>query len=119
MAKEIFIEKSVQINCNSSSVFDFVKYAVNMEKYSVWNMADPDKKTEYTGIDGTVGFIYRWDSKVKNVGAGEQEIVKIDTGKSIEFALRFERPMKNTGSSKITVRTEGENTSRVIWEFRG
>jgi hypothetical protein len=29
------------------------------------------------GTDGTVGFVYGWDSKNKNAGKGEQEIMNI------------------------------------------
>lgn len=113
------IEKAIVINRSRQEVFEYVKFARNMDHYSVWNMADPDKKTEYKGTDGTVGFTYRWDSKNKNVGAGEQEIVQIAEGTSIAFALRFERPMKNTGSSKFILSDAGNGQTKVLWDFRG
>lgn len=119
MASEMVIEKSVTINKPREAVFGYIKFARNMDHYSVWNMADPEKKTSYTGTDGTVGFTYRWDSKNKNVGAGEQEIVSIAEGKSIAFELRFERPMKNVGSSKFVLSDAGNGQTKVMWDFRG
>lgn len=119
MASEMVIEKSVVINKSRQEVFDYIKIARNMDFYSVWNMADPEKKTSYSGTDGTVGFTYRWDSKNKNVGAGEQEIVKISEGTSIAYELRFERPMKNTGSSKFILSDAGNGQTKVLWDFRG
>jgi len=119
MAKEIIVEKSVVIDKPGQLVFDYLRHSKNMDNYSVWNMADPEKTKEYKGEDGTLGFIYKWDSLNKNVGAGEQEIVKIEEGKLIEFALRFERPMKNTGSSKFILSDIGNNQTKVLWDFRG
>ena len=43
-------------------------------------MMDPDVKRTSKGSDGTAGFITYWDSQVKNVGKGEQEITQIDAG---------------------------------------
>lgn len=119
MAKEIKIDKTVTINKPRQVVFDYIKYCRNMENYSVWNMADPDKKTETKGQDGTPGFVYSWDSKNKNVGAGEQEILHLEDGKSIDYALRFQRPMKNTAASKYTLNDSQEGQTNVTWSFVG
>lgn len=119
MAKEIVVEKSMLIQKPVQEVFDYIKYCRNMENYSVWNMADSSKKTDVKGTDGTVGFVYSWESQNKNVGAGSQEIIAIEEGKSISYQLRFERPMKNTAVSKFLVSSEGENQTRVHWDFRG
>ena len=74
------IEKSVEIRKPSSEVFNYLKYTRNQDNFSVWNMADPDMKKEQSGTDGEVGFLYRWDSQNKNVGAGEQEITSNYSG---------------------------------------
>jgi hypothetical protein len=111
------IEKSIEINKSSKLVFDYLKMTKNQDNFSVWNMADPTMKKEYKGLDGTLGFVYGWDSTNKNVGAGEQEITGIDEGKSIEYVIRFFRPMQNTGISKFEVISKGANTSSVVWIF--
>jgi hypothetical protein len=111
------IEKSIEINRSSEMVFDYLRITKNQDNFSVWNMNDPDMKKTHQGKDGTVGFIYSWDSAMKNVGAGEQEITGIDEGRSIDYALRFFRPMKNTGKSKFQITSLGEERSSVAWIF--
>jgi hypothetical protein len=111
------IEKSIEINRSSKLVYEYLKMTKNQDNFSVWNMTDPDMKKKYQGSDGMVGFIYSWDSTNKNVGAGEQEITGIDEGKSIEYALRFTRPMQNTGKTKFEIISKGEEISSVFWIF--
>ena len=119
MASDLFVEKSVDINLPKQEVYDFLKYCKNQDHFSVWNRTDPAKKTSYQGTDGTVGFIYSWESNVKNVGAGSQEISKLVAGESIEFALRFEKPMKNTGKSTFIFSEINPSLTRVTWNFSG
>jgi hypothetical protein len=111
------IEKSIDINRNSKEVFDYLKLTKNQDSFSIWNMTDPSMKKEYRGTDGTVGFIYGWDSTNKNVGAGEQEITGIDEEKRIEYAIRFFRPMKNTGKSEFLIASRGEKVTSLVWTF--
>ena len=119
MAKEMIIEKSINIHVPSQDVYDFLKITRNQETFSVWNMNDLAKETSSTGIDGTEGFTYSWDSKIKSVGAGSQTITKLVDGQRIEYALRFEKPMKNTGVSSFIIESLANNQSSVTWEFKG
>lgn len=114
---EMKIEKSVEIRKNDSEVFDYLKLTKNQDNFSVWNMADPSMKKEFRGTDGTVGFVYKWDSTNKNVGAGEQETKAIVKGKSIEFEVRFFRPMQNTGKATFLLNKKAENLTGVSWIF--
>ena len=111
------IEKSITINKSSGLVFDYLKITRNQDNFSVWNMADPNMKKNHKGTDGTVGFIYSWDSTVKNVGAGEQEIIAIEDGKSIDYTIKFFRPMQNTGNTKFQITSLGVESTSVMWLF--
>ena len=111
------IEKSIRINKSSRLVFDYLKITRNQDNFSVWNMADPNMKKTHKGVDGTVGFLYSWDSTMKNVGAGEQEITGIADGKSIDYAIRFLRPMQNTGKTKFQITSLGNDQTSVAWIF--
>jgi hypothetical protein len=111
------IEKSITINKGSGFVFDYLKFTRNQDNFSVWNMADPNMKKSQKGVDGTVGYIYSWDSTIKNVGAGEQEITAIEDGKSIEYSIRFFRPMQNTGKIKFQITSLGDENTSVVWIF--
>src|ERR1044071_3254318 len=101
--KQVDIEDTITINKPIGEVFNYISHIKNQDNYSAWNMMDPDMKKEYSGTDGQVGFVYKWDSnKKKNVGAGEQEIKSIVPGKSIEMELRFLRPMQDVARSRMT-----------------
>jgi len=111
------IEKSIEVRRNAGEVFEYLRFTMNQDNFSVWNMADRSMKKEYSGNDGSVGFIYKWDSSNKNVGAGEQETVAIADGKRIDFAIRFFKPMKNTGTSSFDISETGNGSCRVEWVF--
>ena len=111
------IEKSIEVNRESKELYEYLKLTKNQDNFSVWNMADPTMKKEYRGTDGTVGFIYGWDSANKNVGAGEQEITGLEEGKSISYEIRFSRPMQNTGKSQFLISAKKNNLTTVTWIF--
>lgn len=118
MAREMTIEKKVTINKDISTVFEFLKETKNQDKFSVWNMQDPGMKKTYSGVDGTAGFVYSWDSKDKGVGAGSQEIIRIAPEKMIEYEMKFLRPMKNTASAIFLISKVDEGSTLVTWTFK-
>jgi hypothetical protein len=114
------IERSVTVNKPQQQVFGYLKMIRNQDEFSVWNMQDPAMKKEYSGTDGNVGFVYKWDSSTnKNVGAGEQEITKIEEGKNIECEVRFKRPMENTAKVNFTITPVSTDQTLVKWGFQG
>ncbi len=60
--KEYTIEREITINKPKTEVFNYVKHLKNQDNYSKWVMQDPGMKKEFRGTDGTVGFVYAWDS---------------------------------------------------------
>ncbi len=118
IGKEMNIERSIVISKPPTEVFNYVKYLKNHDNFSVWAMMDPEMKKEYRGTDGTVNFVFAWDSsKKKNVGAGEQEIKQITEGKSIEHEIRFIRPMQDTTKAKFQFEPLSGNRTKVQWGF--
>lgn len=116
----MYIRKSVRIQRPRKEVYEYLKWVRNQEAFSVWNMRDPQKKVEYSGEDGTVGFVYTWDSPTdKNVGAGSQEIKDLVEGEKIAYELRFERPMKNVAQSQFLLSSASDAETEVTWDFRG
>ncbi len=116
---EYHIEREVTINNSVSEVFDYVKYLKNQDNYSKWNNMDPDMQKTFKGVDGTVGFVAAWKSENKDVGVGEQEIIKIEEGKKIDFELRFKEPFEATDLAYITTEGLSENSTLVKWGFDG
>lgn len=115
----MIIEKNVSINKNIKDVFDFLKQTKNQDRFNVWNMKDPNMKKTYSGVDGTKGFVYSWDSKDKSVGAGSQEIANLTEDSRIDYQLRFIRPMQNIASSGFILNKIDEQNTSVTWTFNG
>src|SRR5262245_44520639 len=72
--KEYAVERQITIGKSRQKVFDYIRFLKNQEQYSKWVMMDPNVRRDYRGTDGTVGFVAAWDSDIKDVGKGEQEI---------------------------------------------
>ena len=80
---------------------------------------DPDMKKSYSGTDGTVGFVSAWESDDKNVGKGEQEIVKITDSERIDYELRFLEPFEATEAAYIITKEVSDSSTLVSWGFNG
>ncbi|OXA66295.1 polyketide cyclase [Flavobacterium aquidurense] len=119
MPKNYAVEREITINKPVNSVFNYVKSLKNQNEFSVWANIDPKIKTTYTGTDGSVGSKSAWESDVKEVGVGEQEITKITEGKRIDFALRFKKPMEDTAVGFMSTETVAGNQTKVKWGING
>ena len=81
-------------------------------------MEDPDRKREFKGTDGTVGYIYAWSGN-KNAGEGEKEIKNIIEGKRIETEIRFVKPMKTRASIIMDTESLSDSQTKVTWSNAG
>lgn len=113
------VERKVTINAPRDQVFEYIKYLENQEQYAVWSSMDPHMKRDYEGVDGEVGFIYRWESEDENVGVGEQEIVSIEDQHRITYELRFKEPFEATNEAYLQTDVKRDSTTEVSWGFKG
>jgi hypothetical protein len=112
MKREHYVNREIIINAPRQKVFDFLRFLENQEKFNKYAMTDPDRKKEFKGTDGTVGFIYSWSGN-KKAGVGEKEIMNIIEGKRIETEIRFIKPMTVTASVIMETETTSDNQTRV------
>jgi len=119
LSPEYLIEREIIINTPKQEVFDFIKLLRNHAKFNKWTMTDPNVRLDYRGTDGTVGFVSAWDSDNKNVGKGEQEIIKLEDGKRIDYALRFIKPFESTAGAHMITEAAGADKTKVTWAFTG
>jgi uncharacterized protein YxeA len=117
--KNYAVEREIIINKPKQQVFDYIKYIKNQDHYSVWNQLDPVMNKTYTGIDGTVGFVYAWDSKKKEAGKGAQEISNIVEGERLDMKLHFEEPFEADDNAYMTTEAQGPAQTKVKWGFSG
>ncbi|MDD4088019.1 MAG: SRPBCC family protein [Bacteroidales bacterium] len=113
------VERNVIINKPIAEVFDYVRYLKNQDNFSKWAMMDPEMQKWYRGTDGQPGFVSAWKSEKKNVGAGEQEILRIEEDKRIDYELRFLEPFESTQQAYITTTAIDSMQTRVAWGFNG
>ncbi len=118
MKKDHYVKREIIINAPRQKVFDYIKLLKNQDEFNTGAMEDPDRKKEFKGIDGTVGYIYAWSGD-KSAGQGEKEIKNIIEGKRIETEIRFVKPM--VARATIIMQTESlpDNQTKVIWNNAG
>ncbi|MFD2036211.1 SRPBCC family protein [Belliella marina] len=117
--KEIKVVREIVIDQPKQVVFDYVKYLKNQQNYSKWDSMDPEMEKSFYGIDGEVGFIYAWKSVKPDVGVGEQEILAIDPGKRIDYALRFKEPFEASDFAYLELQKVTETQTKVVWGYDG
>ncbi len=105
--------RSITVNQPISEVFNYLKLIKNQNEWSPWKKKDPNMKQEFTGTDGEVGFISKWEGN-KAVYTGEQEIINIINNESIESQLRFFKPWKSQSDAYLTVHKIDERTTNVV-----
>jgi hypothetical protein len=118
MKKEHYVKREIIINAPRQKVFDYIRLLKNQDTFNEGAMADADRKREFKGTDGTVGYIYAWSGD-KDAGEGEKEITNIIEGQRIEMEIRFVKPM--TTSARIIMETEflSDNQTKVCWSNAG
>jgi hypothetical protein len=120
MKKEHYVKRDIIINAPRQKVFDYVKLLKNQDTFNKHAMVDSDRKREFKGTDGTVGYTYSWSGD-KNAGEGEKEIKNIIEGKSVEMEIRFIKPMKVNAT--IIMETDSpdnnSNQTRLSWSNAG
>ena len=112
------VNRSIDINKSLPEVFEYLKYIKNQNDWSPWKKKDPNMKQEFVGTDGEVGFLSKWEGN-KDVGTGEQEILRIVENEVIESQLRFFTPFKSQSNAYLKVEDAGKNRTQVIWGFSG
>ncbi|MDD2797615.1 MAG: SRPBCC family protein [Bacteroidales bacterium] len=117
--KEYAVEREITINKSNQAVFDYLKLMRNQQEFSVWAKMDPLAIHEYKGTDGTVGAVYSWNSKRKDVGIGEQTILSIDNGVQINYELHFIEPFEARDKAYFLTSAVNDSTTTVKWGFEG
>jgi len=118
MKKEHYVKREIIINAPRQKVFDYVKLLKNQDEFNKHAMAGPDRKREFKGTDGTVGYIYSWSGN-KKAGVGEKEIMNIIEGKRIETEIRFVKPMAATACIIMETESLSDYQTKVSWSNAG
>lgn len=113
MRKQHYVKREIIINAPLQKVFGFLRLLKNQDQFNKWATADKvNRKEEFKGTDGTVGFIYSWSGD-KSAGQGEKEIMNIVEGEKIETEIRFVKPMRVAASVIFETVFLSENQTKV------
>src|SRR6266487_1050692 len=118
MKREHYVKREIIISAPRQNAFDYLKLLKNQDKFNKYAKTDPDRKEEFKGTDGTVGYIYAWRGN-KNAGEGEKEIMNIIEGKRIETEIRFVKPMTTSASVIMETESLSDNQTKVTWSNAG
>ena len=118
MKKEHYVKQEIIINAPLQKVFDYLKLLKNEDEWNKNGKGDPNKKEEFKGTDGTIGFIIAFSGN-KNVGVGQKEIMNIIEGKRIETEMRFVKPLTFTASLIIDTESLSNNQTKVSLSHAG
>lgn len=115
--KSVLAEAEIIINRPVHEVYTFLSHLKNQDLYSKIRTTDPKMIRDFKGIDGTVGFIYAWSSEVKEVGIGEQEIIRLVPDERIETQIRFKKPFASNDPSVLLTKAIDSASTRVTMSY--
>ena len=118
MRKSHYVKRSITINVSSQKAVDYLRFLKNQDAFNRHATAGADRKKEFRGTDGTVGYVYAWSGD-KSAGEGEKEIKNIVEGKSIEMEIRFVKPMKAVATIIMETEPLSDNQTKVSWSNSG
>jgi hypothetical protein len=104
-------ERSIVIQSPPDKVWNNVNTLGAINRWNPWVARDPQILLKYSGVDGTPGASFSWDSELKNVGAGSQTIINVVPQNLLASRITFFRPFKGTGDAYIKVKEEGGSTT--------
>ncbi|WP_298511459.1 SRPBCC family protein [uncultured Kordia sp.] len=116
--KNFAVSRSIVVNRSLEDTFAFMKSIKNQDVWSPWKKKDPNMAQSYEGTDGEVGFVARWQGN-KDVGEGEQEILKIVENEKVISKLRFFKPWKSEADAFLQTEGLSDTETRVTWGFSG
>ncbi|MES2704457.1 MAG: SRPBCC family protein [Bacteroidota bacterium] len=117
--KDYAVEREITINKPEADVFGYIRQLKNQDHFNKWTMPDPNMKREFQGTDGTVGFVYAWDSQNDKVGAGSQKITNITEGDRIDYTIHFLRPFEGDANTYMATEPVAPAQTKVKWAFTG
>lgn len=113
--KRATVERSIVVNVSPEKAFEYLRSLKNFETWSPWGKRDPDMQRGVRGTDGELGSVAWWKGN-KQVGEGEQEVIKLESPSHVGMELRFVKPFKATNEAWFKLAPAGKGT-QVSWGF--
>ena len=115
--KEVEVRRSTQIKAPTAAVFPHLQYFDKMVEWHPWFRKDPNLLQSVKGKDGQVGAIRKWDSKLAEVGTGEETILEVVDRAYIKTDVNIKSPRASRGINQFSL-VDANNQTQVIWQFK-
>ncbi|MFT4660321.1 MAG: effector-binding domain-containing protein [Patiriisocius sp.] len=115
--KDIHAYESLEIDASPAQVYPYISNLAKMGQWSPWMKKDPNSKTSITGTDGTLGAVSSWDSEVKDVGKGSQEITNLVQNERIDLKLNMIKPYELEAMAYVSL-DEKDGKTIVTWGMK-
>lgn len=115
--KNFYVERSLVIYKPIGEVFNHLKHIKNHDAFNNLSAWDTGTKKEYRGIDGEMGFVCYWKGSWA-VGAGRQEIKKIERNKFLHIEVKTRRPYPGKVQCYFVTDAIGLSATRISWSLR-
>jgi hypothetical protein len=113
--KSYHFERNIMIGASKEEVWKNVSLFSNAQYWNPWIIKDPDRKQSISGVDGTPGAVFSWNSK-DHENSGSQTFKKLVPYEYISLALDIQKPFHH--KAEIYYKLEQIETSvKVTWRF--
>lgn len=110
----VHVERSVVTSASPATVYAIVSGFGRFNEWSPWFDLDPHTRYTYSGPEHGVGARMAWTSDKPEVGAGSQEIIAVEPGRSVTTQLDF--GPQGQATARIEAVPEGSG-ARITWAF--
>lgn len=89
LPRHVIIEREIAIDATPEEVFQHLNSLQAFTEWSPWSDRDPNMTVAFSGPETGVGNVMEWQSEVREVGNGRQEITAVAENERVDTALDF------------------------------
>ncbi|MCB2204086.1 SRPBCC family protein [bacterium] len=116
LPSEYRVERSVVINAQPATVFEYVANFEHWDKWSPWQEQDPQADFSYSDPGRGAGAVLSWDGKV--IGAGTLTFTDVQAPREIQSRVDFTAPYEMTSYDTWMFEPE-EGGTKLTWTDEG
>ncbi|QCK14742.1 SRPBCC family protein [Mangrovivirga cuniculi] len=83
------LERIVSVKASPEEIYPHISDLKKFNEWSPWYKLDPNAKYSFIGSGHGIGSIMKWESKERDVGNGQMEIIEIKPNESVTMEMYF------------------------------
>ncbi|MCX2742460.1 SRPBCC family protein [Mangrovivirga sp. M17] len=83
------LERIVAVKATPEEIYPHISDLKKFNEWSPWYKLDPDAVYSFIGSGNGIGSIMKWESKKRDVGNGQMEIIEIKPNESVTMEMYF------------------------------